>query len=127
MTYRTTATRWKAWDYRDTSWIGTNITGFSIEALDGGIGKIDDATMDTGRSYLVVDTGPWIFGKKVMLPAGVVSNIDHAARKVFVDRTKDQIMSAPQFDDSLRDDMTYRDTLGTYYGEGGAGWREPVY
>ena len=118
----TTTTRWSPWDYRDTSWAGTDITGYEIEASDGSIGKVDQATYDMGSSYLVVDTGPWVFGKKVMLPAGVVSRIDHADHRVWVDRTKDQINNAPEFDDNRLTDASYRDQLGTYYGEEGAGW-----
>jgi hypothetical protein len=30
----------------------------------------------------VVDTGPWIFGRKVLLPAGVVERIDTVEHKV---------------------------------------------
>ena len=51
---------------------GGDLTGYYVEALDGSIGKIDETSTDVNRSYLIVDTGPWIFGKKVMLPAGVV-------------------------------------------------------
>src|SRR5436190_19454364 len=36
----------------------------------GSIGKIDEATNDTGSSSVVVDTGPWIFGRKVVILAG---------------------------------------------------------
>ena len=57
------------WTYRETTWSTENLVGFSVEALDGGIGKIDAATNEVSASYIVVDTGPWIFGKKVMLPA----------------------------------------------------------
>jgi hypothetical protein len=64
----------------------------------------------------VVDTGPWIFGKKVMLPAGVVNQVDHDERKVFVDRSKDQIKSAPEYDPDSQADEAYRDKLGGYYG-----------
>jgi hypothetical protein len=46
----------------------------------------------------VVDTGPWIFGKKVLLPAGTIENVDVQNRKVYVDRTKDEIKNAPRFD-----------------------------
>ena len=62
------------WTYRATTVVDSNVdvSGYEVEASDGSIGKVDEATYDTGRSYLVVDTGPWIFGKKVMLPAGVV-------------------------------------------------------
>lgn len=115
------------WTYRETivGGLGTkDIVGFKVEALDGSIGKIDDATYDAGSAYIVVDTGPWIFGKKVMLPAGVISSVDTNDEKVFVNRTQDQIKSAPEFDDSLSRDEAYRGRLGTYYGPGGAGYRD---
>ena len=112
------------WNYREQGWTTTDLTGYGVEALDGGIGKIDEASYDVGAGYLVIDTGPWIFGKKVMLPAGVIGNVDHNDEKVYVNRTKDQIKNAPEFDiDSYTAD-TYRGQLGTYYGAGGAGWRE---
>jgi hypothetical protein len=72
----------------------------------------------------VVDTGPWIFGKKVMLPAGVISRVDSDDEQVFVNRTKDQIKNAPEFDEDRDRDDTYRGQLGTYYGQGGPGWRD---
>jgi hypothetical protein len=101
-----------------------DLTGFEVEALDGSIGKVDEATYETGRSYLVVDTGPWIFGKKVMLPAGVIRSVDEADERVFVNRTKDEIKSSPEFDDSMLEDETYRTQLGSYYGRGGQGYRD---
>jgi hypothetical protein len=119
------------WAYRDRSDLGSNvvdthadISGFGVEAVDGSIGKVDEATYDVGSSYIVVDTGPWIFGKKVMLPAGVVRGIDETDEKVFVNRTKEQIKNAPEYDDSLAADDTYRQGLGSYYGPGGSGYRD---
>jgi hypothetical protein len=119
------------WSYRDRSELGSNvvdthadITGFSVEAVDGSIGKVDDATYDVGSSHIVVDTGPWIFGKKVMVPAGIVRGIDETEERVFVNRTKEQIKSAPQLDEELVADDAYRGDLGTYYGPGGAGYRD---
>ena len=100
-----------------------NVVGYGVEARDGSIGKVDDATYDAGSSHLVVDTGPWIFGKKVMLPAGVIESVDHDREKIFVERTKDEIKGAPEFDDSLTGDEAYRGRLGSYYGEaGGVGY-----
>jgi hypothetical protein len=117
-------TRWQPWTFRDQSWLSpsTNLTGHKIEALDGDIGKVDDATYEVGNSYLIVDTGNFIFGKKVLLPAGVISRIDHQNKVVFVDRSKDQIKNAPEFDVSMLRDETFRQRLSDYYGEGGAGW-----
>jgi hypothetical protein len=104
---------------------GTDLRGFEVEAIDGGIGKIDEATYETGSSYLVIDTGPWIFGKKVLLPAGIVDRVDLDEERVYVNRTKDEIKNAPEFDESRYRDESYRTELGSYYGESGAGWREP--
>jgi hypothetical protein len=114
------------WNYRHDgeSREQADLTGFGVEAIDGSIGKVDAASHDTDASLLVVDTGPWIFGKKVMLPAGVVDRIDHDDRKVFVHRTKDEIKHAPEYDDAMSADMTYRARLQAYYGPEGAGYRE---
>jgi hypothetical protein len=106
------------WAYRDTTWSGTDLTGFEVEATDGGIGKIDEATNEVGGSYIVVDTGPWIFGKKVLLPAGVIDTIDLDEQKAYVKRTKDEIKNGPEFDEATYRDQTYRDRVGTYYGRG---------
>jgi hypothetical protein len=121
------------WSYRDTTLSQRNLSGLSVEALDGSIGKVDDATNDVNGSFVVVDTGPWIFGKKVLLPAGVISRVDLDTETVFVNRTKDQIKNAPEYDENKHHtDTTYRERyhndLGTYYGPAGAGWRddEPV-
>lgn len=95
-----------------------DLTGFEVEAADGSIGKVDEATQDVGESYIVVDTGLWIFGKKVLLPAGIVERVDRDEEKVYVDRTKDEIENAPEFDkDNYRDD-DYRSAVGGYYGSG---------
>ena len=94
-----------------------NVVGYGVEAQDGSIGKVDDATYDVGSSYIVVDTGPWIFGKKVMLPAGVIQSVDDEEEKIFVERSKDEIKNAPEFDDSLLRDEGFRDRLGSYYGD----------
>jgi len=115
------------WVARDTALgdIGpASLIGYGVEALDGSIGKVDDTTLDTGAGTFVVDTGPWIFGKKVMLPIGVFRSVDPDEEKIYVNRTKDQIKDAPEFDESLINDQSYRGRLGTYYGPGGAGWRD---
>jgi hypothetical protein len=92
-----------------------DLTGFKVEARDGGIGKVDEATYEAGGSFVVVDTGPWIFGKKVLLPAGVISDIDPDTETIFVNLTKDEIKNAPEFDEARYRDDSYRTELGSYY------------
>jgi hypothetical protein len=113
------------WSFRTQKVTGADLTGLTVESIDGKIGKVDEATQEVGGSYIVVDTGPWIFGKKVLLPAGVVRDVDLDTESIFVDRTKDEIKSAPEFDDKTYRDQGYRNQVGDYYGPGGRGYRDP--
>jgi hypothetical protein len=94
-----------------------DVTGYSVEATDGHIGKVDEATYAEGSSCLVVDTGFWIFGKKRMIPAGVVERIDPETKIVFVNMSKEQIKNAPDYDaEHHRNDETgYHKEVGDYY------------
>ncbi|HEY7104912.1 MAG TPA: PRC-barrel domain containing protein [Acidimicrobiia bacterium] len=94
-----------------------DVDGYDVEAVDGHIGRIDESTYDDGQACLVVDTGFWIFGKKRMIPAGVVDRVDPVDRKIYVGMTKEQIRSAPDYDaDKHRDQPhEYHDEVGDYY------------
>jgi hypothetical protein len=100
------------WSYPDT--VGRlDLAGFKVEAADGEIGKVDETNLDTG--YFVVDTGTWIFGKKVLLPAGVIERVDREDERVYLDRTKRDIEGAPEYDEERLGDDEYRDSIGGYY------------
>ncbi|TML03311.1 MAG: PRC-barrel domain containing protein, partial [Actinobacteria bacterium] len=66
----------EVWTFAVATPPNIDLSGFTAEARDGKIGKVDEATHEAGGSFIVVDTGPWIFGKKVMLPAGTIRDID---------------------------------------------------
>ena len=100
---------------RNRSAVQHDLTGYDVEAVDGSIGKIDEASNDAGASYVVVDTGFWIFGKKRLIPAGVLERIDDDARQVYVAMTKDQIKNAPDFDDTDRRDHSPYDKYYSKY------------
>ena len=59
-----------------------DLTGYSVEALDGPLGKVDQASYELDGSAIVVDTGPWIFGKKVLIPSGIIDRVDVAEETV---------------------------------------------
>jgi hypothetical protein len=101
------------WEYRsDVGFAkGTDLTGYTVVAADGVIGHVE-ATYDSRPAYLEVDVGSF-FGREVMLPAGLVERIDSAEKKVYVDRTRDQIKDAPRYDQAHRVD--YWESLGSYY------------
>ena len=104
----------RAWDYRpDAGWAPEfDLTGYHIEATDGSVGKVKQATHAANASHLVVDTGPWIFGRTVVIPAGIVTHIDHIDRKIYLDRDKEEVKSAPDYSD----EPAYWDKLAAHYG-----------
>ncbi len=81
------------WGYQPAAGhtVGTDLIGYKVEATDGSIGKVDKHSDDVTSSYLVVDTGVWIFGKHVLLPAGTVSRVDNDEKKVFVEGTTHRV------------------------------------
>ena len=117
------------WVWRDPSWTDqpehdeqelarrpdTGLIGYDVEATDGSIGKIDEDNAKVPHDCLMVDTGPWIFGRKVVLPVGTVQRVDHQEGKVYVDRTKEQIKNAPAYDPDNHED--YRKRTDDYYTE----------
>src|SRR4029453_18948884 len=88
-----------------------DLAGYGVEASDGHIGNVDEGTYEAGSSFIVVDTGFWIFGKKRMIPAGVIRRIDPDERKVYVTLSKDEVKQAPDFDAARREQEAYRKEL----------------
>ena len=113
----------RTWEYTDEV-VGTltdrDLTGYDVEATDGSIGKIDAESRDAGSASLVVDTGWWIFGKKRLIPAAAVQQINHEDQQVFVSLTKDEIKAAPDFNE-IADDRGFDDEArgvhDAYYGD----------
>ena len=106
--------------FRDPSWAERDLRGFEVEARDGKIGSVDEGSAP-GADHLVVDTGAWIFGKKVVLPVGLVEKINFEEHRLLVSRSKDEIKDAPDFDEKHADDPRYAEELRAYYG----GERDP--
>jgi len=110
------------WTYRidifpvDSSAQRPDMTGFDVVTRDGHkIGKVDEATNEVGSSFMVVDTGFWIFGKKRMIPAGTIDSIDVDNREVKVDIDREDVKEAPDYDQVRRGDQEYRGEVGNYY------------
>ncbi|MFG2138325.1 PRC-barrel domain containing protein [Streptomyces sp. NPDC048650] len=96
---------------------GTVLLGYGVEALDGSIGKVDKHSDEVDSQHLVVDTGPWLIGRRVVLPAGVVTGIDEDEKKVFVGRTKEEVEGAPPFESGKQEvGADYLQQIGTYFG-----------
>lgn len=82
------------------------------------VGTVSDLLVneDTGRlRYLVVDTGFWIFGKKVLLPIGR-ARVDYEDKEVYVSGlTKEQVQNLPNFDELEKVDYDYEEQVRGIY------------
>jgi hypothetical protein len=102
------------WSYRtdaSTENEQRDLSGYDVEATDGHIGKIDESEL----GHIVVDTGFWIFGKKRLIPAGMVVQVDDEHRKVFLKMTKDEVKNAPDLNDLSQFDDAERGRYSDYY------------
>ena len=94
-----------------------DIIGYSLYSGDEKIGSVDDLLVDEeGRfRYLLINTGAWIFGKKVLLPIGQ-SRIDYNAQRVFVDGlTKQQVEALPEFSQESAIDYDHEEQVRGAY------------
>jgi hypothetical protein len=105
------------WSFReDVGADRADLDGLTVEAVDGSVGSVQDVISDIDGAYLLIDTGPPILGKTVLLPAGLVTAIDVDNESIAVDRTKDEIKGAPDFDAGLGKDPAYREAIARHYG-----------
>jgi hypothetical protein len=71
-----------------------SITGYHIEATDGAIGHVGGFLMDDkawGIHNLVVEAGPWNWGKEILISPSKIERISHEESKVYVRLTKADI------------------------------------
>jgi uncharacterized protein YrrD len=79
----------------------TTIVGYHIQAGDETIGRVTDFVMDEKTwviRHLVVDTGHWLSGKRVLISPSQIKRISWDESRVFVNLTKAAVMGAPAFD-----------------------------
>jgi uncharacterized protein (TIGR02271 family) len=106
-------------NYKEKVFDGEDIKKYSVYTLETEekIGEVDDALIDEqGRfRYLVIDTGFWIFGKKVLLPTGR-AKIDYSRNRVYtIGLTKEQAENLPKYDDDMTVDYDYEEQVRNVY------------
>lgn len=84
------------------------IMGYSINALDGKIGKVSDYIVDDQTweiKFFVVETGTWLNNNKVLLSTGMIKEVNWGRSIVVINTTIEVVKNSPQYDDeeSLND------------------------
>ena len=91
------------------------VVGYDVEATDGHIGTIEGPSARFGANCLVVDAGSWISGRRILLPAGTVREIDREERTVFLDRSMEDVEHSPDYDPETFITPQYRDRVAHYF------------
>lgn len=82
-------------------WNSSAINGSALAASDGKIGTISDFLFDDTNwlvRWLVVDTGNWLSGRKVLLPSSALAHLDAGKKECSIKLTMQQIKDCPDID-----------------------------
>ncbi len=95
------------------------LRGRAVQATDGEVGKVKDCYFDDREwviRYLVVDTGGWLSGRRVLLSPASVSTVSAGDEPLQVNLTKDKIEHAPSTATDLPVSRQIEEKLTAYYG-----------
>jgi hypothetical protein len=95
------------------------VTGYSIRGTDDSVGSAADFLIDEEGwviRYLVVDTGGWLSGRKVLIAPPWVSEVSWATQEVQVTLTRAEIEASPEYTPDMALDRAYEEQLHGHYG-----------
>jgi len=96
-----------------------HVKDFAIHAVDGEMGTVADIYFDDETwaiRYLVVDTGGWLAGRRVLISPVSVVKTDWEAKQLDVALTKHQVENSPTIDTHQPVSRQYEAAFSGYYG-----------
>jgi hypothetical protein len=101
--------------YRGSRVGGMSVVGYDVEATDGRVGTVHESSGRFGTYCLVVDADPWIAGRRILVPAATVREIDRADRTVHIDRSRADVEASPGYNPETFSRPQYRDRVAHYF------------
>jgi hypothetical protein len=95
------------------------LKGLAIHATDGELGTAEEFYFDDESwtiRYLVVETGGWLGGKRVLISPYSIAQADWLARRIDVALTKKQVENSPSVDTQLPVSRQHEANYLNYYG-----------
>jgi hypothetical protein len=92
-----------------------DIVGFRVEGRDGEVGRVSYLTYE--RDYMIVDTGPWIFGRRVVVPTSLIEHIDDLRKRIELPLAREDVKNGPEYEAAREFEPEYVKTLRAYYDE----------
>jgi hypothetical protein len=74
--------------------VGSALKSFGIQASDGEIGTVGDFLFDDRTwkiRWMVVDTGGWLAGRKILMHPSAIGQPDYRREKIVVRLTKQEV------------------------------------
>mgnify|MGYP001556305212 CR=1 FL=1 len=100
-------------------WAALAINGYAIAASDGRIGTVSDFLFeDAGWAvrWLVVDTGHWLSGRKVLLPVSALGQPDRELRHFPVKLSLQRVKNSPDVDTDRPVSRQFEAHIYDYFG-----------
>jgi hypothetical protein len=100
-------------------WDASAINGYAIEASNGRLGTVSDSLFEDVSwviRWLVVDTGNWLSGRKVLLPLWTLGQPDPALRHFPIKLTIQQVKDSPDVDTDQPVSRQIEAHVYNYYG-----------
>ena len=100
-------------------WKASAINDYAIAATDGRLGTAIDLLFDDASwlvRWMVVDTGNWLSGRKVLLPPSVLGHPDSTRREFAVRLTMQQVKGSPDIDTDRPVSRQMETDVYDYYG-----------
>ncbi|MET3123077.1 uncharacterized protein YrrD [Oxalobacteraceae bacterium GrIS 2.11] len=98
-----------------------DLTGYVIDATDGNLGHVRNFFFDDERwtvRYLIVETGSWLFHRKVLISPIAVGVPNWSARSIPVSLSKQQVQDSPDIDTEKPVSRQHEDDYLRYYNYG---------
>lgn len=95
------------------------LEGYSVIATDGAVGQVDGLLLDDGAwsiHYLVVDTGAWLPGRKVLVSPRWADRIAWPTRDVRLGIGREAVEASPSYHPNAGVSRSYEEQLYGHYG-----------
>jgi hypothetical protein len=100
-------------------WDTSALKNYGVAASDGLLGSVSDFLFDDTNwtiRWLVVDTGNWLSGRKVLLPLSALGHPEPSSRQFPIGLTKQQVKDSPDIDTDRPVSRQHEGHVYSYYG-----------
>ncbi len=100
-------------------WNASKVNGYAISASNGQLGTVSDFLFDDASwmiRWLVVDTGKWLSGRKVLLPTSSLGHFNLDRQEIAAKLTMQQVKDSPDIDTDRPVSRQTESSMFDYYG-----------